>query len=259
MYSITELQKKEFASAYVLNKIIKQEQVIPLLLEGNDQDVEPVLEYMMMKDYVTTSNKESYTATQKGEQVLSQFSLRYSEFLKVFDIYCAVDLESGSFAFEEIINYDSDKLWDAYLEQDRWEDLRVAVAVFKKINPIEIVFMSFLEEGRYGKNDEGWQFDLLLGTVWNEILNICNTALTQEQLAYKDADGQDISGESVMKDILVQGAELLVELRKEERSREALDEFADDDFTTNEIEPVVYESYYDPYYISPIWLLVVFI
>jgi len=62
-----------------------------------------------------------------------------------------------------------------------------------------------------------------------------------------------------MEDILIQGAELLVHLRKDERSRETLDEFTDDDFNITEIEPVVYERYRDPYYISPFWLFVLFI
>ncbi|MCP4579785.1 MAG: response regulator [Deltaproteobacteria bacterium] len=59
------------------------------------------------------------------------------------------------------------------------------MAEFKKLDPVEIVFMSFLNEDRFGRDETGWQFDLLLGNIWDEILHICNTAIRLEDLGYE--------------------------------------------------------------------------
>lgn len=262
-YTITEEQKKQFASAYLLNAIVNEKVSIPLYLDEKDNDLEPVLEYMMMKEYVSVENKETYSATQRGLEILENFMKRYTEFLKIFDIYCAVDLGEGRFAFEGYFSFETDKEWEKYLVDERWEDLRVAVAVFKKINPVEIVFMSFLKEEQFGDRGEGWQFDLLLGTIWDDILEVCNTAITDEDLSYTDEDGSSVDGNSVLEDVIVQGAELNLELHKEEKKRikeqQAQEEDYEEEYNEYEPEYEVYEYYREPMYISPVWLLILFI
>ena len=94
-------------------------------------------------------------------------------------------MEAGDFAFASYFDFDDDIRWREYLDDDRWDDLRVAVADYKKLNPVEIVFMSFISENRFGRNEVGWQFELLLGAVWDEILDICNSAIQWDQLGYE--------------------------------------------------------------------------
>jgi hypothetical protein len=267
-YSVTEEKKKQFASAYLLDSIINSKVEIPIYLEGNDNDLEPVLEYMMMKEYLSVENKEKYVPTDRGKEVLHRFMKRYSEFLKIFDIYCAVDLEEGCFAFEKYFNFSSEEEWVKYLSEERWEDLRVTVAEYKGINPVEIVFMSFLKEGQFGDRGEGWQFDLLLGSIWDEIIEVCDTALTKEDLSYTDGDNNLIDGTAVLEDVIVQGAELNLELHEKEKELEVQnDEYENDDDNDDdneriygdEIDTRVYQSYCQPMYISPLWGLLIFI
>ncbi len=272
-YHASEEQKKQFASLYILNAMVNDKIVIPVYLEGNDEDLEPVLEYLMARQYITIKDNESYETDAKGYEVLKRFMARYSEFLKIFDVYCAVDLGEGRFAFQEYFDL-SDAEWESHLNDERWEDLRVAVAEFKELNPVEIVFMSFLKEGQFGDRGNGWQFDLLLGSVWDEILDICNSALSVSDLGYTDEDGDYIEGASVLEDVIAQGAELNLELHKHEESLrnsadckaecdDLSDDMSDDDgeYETHvtEVEYTVYESYYDPFYISPVWALILFI
>ncbi len=273
-YSVSEDEKKQFASAYLLDRMINGPLTFPLLLEDHDKDLEPILEYMLTRDYVEIKGHR-YVPGSKGREVLLRFSRRYKDYLKNFDVFCAVDLESGNFAFEKWFEIEDDAVWDAYLEEERWEDLRVAVAAFKKLNPVEIVFMSFLNEKRFGNAGEGWQFDLLLGTVWDEILEICNSALCVADLAYEDDERNSISGEDVIKDVLSQGAELNLWIREEEEKEEEEEEEDEDEFGSrghhgdddSYVETVVveevsydtYNAYYDPFYISPVWLALVFI
>jgi len=249
---------------------------IPVFLDGNNQDLEPVLEYLMSKEYAEIENNEKYIPTGKGREVLVRFMRRYQDYLKHYDIYCAVDLGEGEFAFEDYFEYDFTddedvEEWQSYLNEERWEDLRVAVSAFKKLNPVEIVFMSFLNEGRFGETDEGWQFDLLLGSVWDEILEICNSAVTVDELGYVAEDDRRIGGEDVIKDVITQGAELNMDLKKKEE--ELYGDGEEDGAEPGEngggrvVEEViieeesydVYESYYDPFYVSPCWGYLIFI
>lgn len=259
-YTVSEEEKKQFATGYLLEKMINSAQSFSILLEGNDKDLEPILEFMMMKDYIEIKDHR-YVPAGKGREVLKSFTGRYTDFLRNFDVYCAVDLDSGNFAFEEWFEYEDEESWDGYLEDERWEDLRVAVAEFKKINPVEIVFMSFLNETRFGADEEGWQFDLLLGSIWDEILEICNSALKVADLGYSDDEGNQVSGEDVIMDTLRQGAELNIWVKQEEAKMEEADGGSDagggpvgvERVEPEEIEDEVYRGYCDPHYVNPVW------
>ncbi|RMH68653.1 MAG: hypothetical protein D6675_15500 [Gemmatimonadetes bacterium] len=266
-FTLTEEQRKSFAGVYLLDVIINVPAYFSVLLEGNDKDLEPVLDWLMVKEYVQIKDNEKYVPTAKGRAVLQNFKERYLEFLKVFDIYCAVDLEAGEFAFSYYFDFDNMDEWRAFLQDERWEDLRIAVADYKGIDPVEIVFMSFIHENRFGRDETGWQFDLLLGTVWDEILEICNTALLKDDLAYEDEHGY-VSGEDVIEDIITQGTELMIELYQKDEQFNVPDETpvyeaVGDNGHGDElvVEKVVmipypvdyYYPYRDPRYLRPIW------
>lgn len=260
-FSVSDDQKKDFAAIFLLEKMINKGHKFPLWLEGNDKDLEQVLEYMMMKDLAAVDG-EHYKPTAKGKSKLQKFMGRYVDFLRNFDVYCAVDLTEGEFAFREWFEYEEESAWDDYLCEEHWEDLRVAVAEYKGIDPVEIVYMSFLNEGRFGEDDEGWQFDLLLGSIWDDILEICNSALKVDDLGYEE-DGDVVSGEDVIRDIIGQGVELNHWIKEEESSG---DDDGDDDpdrfgyAPRSRVGRVVVDSYdgysdqyRDPKYVSSVW------
>jgi len=69
--------------------------------------------------------------------------------------------------------------------------------------------MSFINEKRFGRDDQGkWQFDLLLGSVWDEILEICNQSIHWPELGYEDNEGK-VSAADVIEDIISRGNELI--------------------------------------------------
>ena len=216
-YSVTEAQKSQFAAIYLLEYMINAPKLFALMLEREEEDLEPILEWLLVRDFVKIEGEERYTPTEKGREALKRFMRRYSDFLTFFDVFCAVDLEEGSFAFANYFDFDTKSSWQAHLNQERWEDLRVAVAAYKGIDPVEIVFMSFVNEERFGRTETGWAFDLLLGSVWDEILNICNSALPIQQLGWDGEDGP-VSGESVIQDIVSQGLSLAEQLREHEET-----------------------------------------
>jgi hypothetical protein len=257
-YELLEKDKDRFISLVLLNEIINQQVYPPVNVTGEDIYLDHHLKVMLAKGLLETKDG-AYVPTELGHTELQTFYAKYSEYLKLFDIFCAVDLESGTFAFEEINNpaFDDDR-WFDYLANERFSDVRVAVAEFKGINPIEIVFMSFLTEGRFEVGVERWQHNLTGNDVWNEIIDICNTAITKE---YLDQDG-------VLENVVKQGAEIAIRLIKEVEESDAPEEEAFEEIVTEEVtEEYVevvdmpeygydyYDPYYDPYYISPIWLV----
>jgi len=220
------------------------------MLEGNNSFLEPYFVDMMASNLVTIQN-DRYVITEKGDEVAINLQDKYGEFLKFYDIFCAVDLNAGEFAFSKIFDFETDDEWFAYLNQDNWSDVRIAVCEFKKIDPIEIVFLSFLNEGRFDTDEnKNWQFDLVSDLIWDEILEICNTAIPLDDLLVDDA----------IQDIIKQGTEIVLANIKEENRRRleemkanATTEEYDEEVVIVEEEIVYYEEYYDPYYASPCW------
>ena len=252
-FSLNEEQRKEYAAGVILDLIHNDGRKWGVVLDRADQDLEPLLVYMLAKEYLELDEKKIYHATAKGVEKLENLKRRYEEYLSHFDIYSAVDLENGSFAFEKIFDLDDDS-WEDYVQDERFSDLRIAVGWFKKINPADFVFLSFLKEGYFDTHKEGWQFDLLSGLIWREIEDIVNKALGIEELGYRGDDGQMVTGEMVIEDIIAQGAKLNAELHQRE------DQYHDDDHEmpndySDQTRHVIYESYYDPFYISPIWFI----
>jgi hypothetical protein len=258
-YSISESGKMKFAGLYLLEYMINTPYSPPIFLDGNDQDLETILADMMSRELVEIKDEEKYIPTPTGRKYLENFMARYSEYLTMFDIFCAVDLEAGEFAFDSWHDYDTDEEFQKFLNQDRFEDLRVAVADYKGMNGVEIVFMSFLNEQRFGRDASGWQFDLLLGSVWDEILDICTNSIQWEELGYEDEQGV-VAAEEVIADIITQGTEIMLDHLGEREpgniggtSEQSDGVYYVEGVDTPQFDSGFYEKYLDPKYKSKNW------
>ena len=266
-YKVTDAKADQFVAILLLDYIVNRNGTLPIMMDGPFRAMEPLVIKLAAAGYVRTPTFEekiqTYIATDKGRSALAKFMQRYSEYLKLFDVFCAVDLSAGTFAFAKFFDFETDDEWNAYLNQDNWEDTRIAVSEYKKLDPLEIVFMSFINEGRFDVESTTWQFDISSGDVWREIEEICNSALTIEQINQGD--------DTVMPDIIKQGAELTISLlkqeeenRKNDEAAAAADEANNQPVTTiteeNYAQPSsYYEPYYNPGYISPLWLGLLFL
>ena len=225
-----------------------------------DKFLEPLfIDLMSTGNVMVTGN--SYSATEKGSGTFNNFMKRYTEYLKMYDVFGFVDLTEGEFPFSHFFDFNSDDEWDEFKSNPRFEDVRIAVALFKKINPAEVVFMSFINENRFDTSSIGWQLDLLSGSIWNEIEQICETAFKPEQV-----------GDAAMEDMIKQGSDIALSLMKQEEDKRASIEKENQQIralaTTSStyyeeevVEDVYYDEYYyddyvgyyDPFYVSPIW------
>ena len=271
VYRLDSAKKNQFVGILLLNYIINEGGKLSILMPDDFKVLDKLVINMVTKGYLKVTGAY-YTPTVQGQEVLKTFMNRYLEYLKIYDVFCSVDLEAGEFAYEKYYDFEEDAAWDKYVNQERFEDVRIAVAEFKKLDPKEIVFMSFINEGRFDLVSKGWQFDIYSGLVWGEIEKICNTALSVDEINQGDTE--------VMQNILRKGAEVAINLLKIEDQRKAEEqkemELAaslqkqDEEETEEVVEETVvteympdyyyqpyyaYNEYYDPFYISPIWAL----
>jgi hypothetical protein len=210
-WTVSDEQKLRFAGIFLLEYMINHPRIFQLWLEDEDSDLEPILEWLLVKEWIQIREAKDYIPTEEGRNVIKRFMERYARFVYFFDVFSGVDLGSGEFAFERYFEILEPDEWQAYLHQERFEDVRIAIAEHLGIDAVEIVFMSFIREDRFGRDATGWQFDLLLGSVWDEILDVCNSATDVSELGYQDGD-RWIDGSIVAEDILQQGGALLGKL-----------------------------------------------
>jgi hypothetical protein len=245
---LTDEKKKTFKAIILLNEMKNGSHKFQTVANGDDSVLEPLFIELMSKGYMQISGMY-YQLTAEGQNVFDVFMKRYTEYLKVYDIYSFVDLEKGEFAFARFFDFSSDEAWSDFANNERFDDLRIAVAIFKKVDPAELVFMSFINENKFDTASSGWQMDLASDNNWNEIEVICRTAIKPEEV-----------GEDAMVDMIGQGSELLIKLLEEEKQQQQNDASYNSGGDIVEEETVeYYQPYYDPYYVSPIWLLPLFL
>jgi hypothetical protein len=248
-------EAKTFQAIILLNEILNNNRKFKTIMNEDDHILEQLFIDLLSKGYVKITG-DQYTITELGKKVFDTFMVRYQEYLKIYDIFSFVDLEKGEFAFAKYFDFNTDAEFDTYKVDERFDDVRIAVSRFKKMNSFEIVFMSFINENRFDTTKTGWQIDLLSDDIWMEIDDIVKTAISIEQLG----------GEDVIKDIVEQGSKLMIELIKQEAELRKQDLINNDNpveetetIEVIEEEVVYYESYYDPYYVSAVWYAPLFI
>jgi len=262
MYKISKIEREQYGSIILLDEMINGQVYFPILAEGNEKHLEPLFRLLNKNDLVRVEG-QNYVPTPKGREHLVSFYKKYWEFIRMYDLYLAVDLNEGTFAFTEFFNM-GDEEWSAHLDQDKWEDVRIAVCEFKGINPIEVIFASFINDDRFDLNKEGWEFDLVSGLIWDEIEHVANNNLTVDQL---EENGTEV------KVLVEMGAKVAKDLYLQEKEQKENEEELDDEDDCEDEEEVVevttyveiieedesyydddfYDPFFDPYYVPDYW------
>ncbi|MGE9267200.1 MAG: hypothetical protein ACQKBY_03815 [Verrucomicrobiales bacterium] len=211
-YHLSEDDKRQFAATFLIDHMEREKRHYDVLLDGGDSDLSPILQWLLMKGHIEINDEHHYALTQSGHDKAQQFALRYQALLTYFDLFGYVDLESGDFAFEKVSDFERDSAWQQFLADPRWFDLRLPLIEHLGGNPIELVFCQFVREKRISTANDHWQLELVHGSLWGDILDICENAITPEQLTFEEDDGHQVSGEAILDDVAEQGFLLLREL-----------------------------------------------
>lgn len=181
------------------------------LLEAEDDALlESVFDYLTREGLVDIGEDDHYRATGVGRRVYQKMLHQQQSYLANFDVFARVDLAEGTFGDPERDHPDD----------PRWTDLRVAVAEFKEIESNRMVFLAMLAGGDFFENPD-WKFDLALGsTFFQELEGVVQDQISLGDLAYEAEDGEQVSGESVLEDVILQGARHNKRAMDEHRSRQ---------------------------------------
>lgn len=209
---LSEEQQGQFAGLILLDRVVSEPGRfhVALLDKPDDELLEPVFKRLLDDELVQMGDDDHYAPTERGRKAFQNMLHQQQSYLAHFDIFARVDLGEGTFA-----DLDQD-----FLEDTRWEDLRVAVAEYKSIDPFRIVFLAMLAEGKFFENPD-WKFDLALGSsFFTELEDIVASQVTVAELGYAAEDGARISGETVIEDVILQGSRINKERMERERTRQ---------------------------------------
>ena len=281
--------KLQCAGEFLLYQMVENQYPIPVMFEGDDTWLQPVVDYMFQKDVIDIDDKHGcYVITDKGRRTIQLMTEKFQDAMAQLDIYSYVNLNIGP--PEEGEPDEAFGSFDEHTEDN--EDLRVAVALCKGIDPFYLVFLSLLAEDRLGQS-KCWQYDLALdfsqdtkhetgSSFFREIEEIVETALTMDDLGYVDDTGEEITGEAVIEDVIRRGAteaqrsaEAEAELEEEEYEEEIVEEeIIEEEIIEEEVveyvptydwdvwvayDPWAYYPMYiaDPFYVAPCWSVVI--
>lgn len=258
-YRLSDEQQQRFADIFLLRLMINCPLSFPIDLPGNDSFLEPILTRLCRKGWARIDTRKAlYLATEAGRDPLQKFEQRFYDYLKVYNSpYDAVSLGYGDFGqtytdfftskeyLVQLLNEQNPARWQPYiphfsevflarewtqdvcntawkifLNLDEWEDLRVAVAEYKGLDPLEIVFMALLQGGHFDKPREIWQFDLASGWFFEEVEKIANQNYHLDQLVVPG-----MTSEQIMQNIITKGTGLMMFFieREAEQARQLAD------------------------------------
>ena len=283
-WSLTDDQKITYQSLYILYLMVKKDYRFSNVLTKNLRLVEEAIDFLEAKKLIEQTEiggevkkvlgikygKEEtywvYAPTPAATEVIRQYEHRYVEFLKFYDVYAHVDPDTGSFAMEKMAEFlvgEQEEEWAEYKAESRWQDYRIPVAVFKGLDPREMIFFSMVAEGQLepSEDDENndWAVRLFSIELWEEMYEILRTAPRWE-----DQGAEGVKPKKIMKTIIKMGAGVVMEQMR------YLDEIINDEgghavsdndgYTTTVIEeyyddPVYYGgAYYTPFSSPMFWL-----
>lgn len=278
-YSMTPAMLEVFQDIYVTRRMVNDPLNMSVLFETPYDWLQDIVGRLYQKDWVELKGNY-FVPTALGREKVVVAENRFYDFLKMFDGFHSVNYATGTFAIASYLDMD-DATYHAYINNNEtygWQDFRVAVAERKGLNPLEIVFMSFLKGKMFDTHPNGWQFAVASGEMWDEVVQVCTTAIHMDQLGDPE---RGITPEDDIDAIITAGSALFIQLMqrqaKEDAERAAqkaatataekvYTEVVETETTMYEtvryverVEPVYYTpTYYrqyavNPVYLSPVW------
>ena len=209
---LSDIESRRFAGTVVLDRVCTTPGAFHagLLEQEDDHLLDDTFKYLLAEGIVDIGEDDHYFPTDKGWRAYQSLIHQRQSYLVHFEVFAGVDLAAGTFAEQP----------KDFLGDSRWNDLRVAVAEYKGIDPYRIVFLAMLAEEQFFSNSD-WKFDLALGSsFFREMEEIVASQISVEELGYTAEDGSQVSGESVIEDVILQGAAINQQRMEQEAGRQ---------------------------------------
>lgn len=241
------------AGCVVLDEMMRRKLRLTLPLTGDDSHLGNIVDWMLtlgLLEEIKRGPRRLLVATGKGRRFYRNFQQRYVEYLNIFEIFAAVDLERGVFALSDYYHM-NDEEWLDFIEDERWDDLRTPIAEHKNICPFELVFFEYFHEGSFPNREAttSWQQHLAAGPAWDELRELVRDSPATDQLSC-EIQGMHVDGEDVLEEIIEQGLNACMKLWKEESSLVSTGSLLPPDHI---ITRDFFLPYRNPVYRSPAW------
>lgn len=247
--ALTQDQKIKMAATILMDRLANDPKAFhaSLIKDPNDHLLEPLFKHLTQQDLVKVGDDDFYALTPKGQEAYKKLVAQRQSYLAHFEIFSMVDLGEGVFADEDDVEYNLSL-------DDRWSDLRVAVAEHKGIDPYQMVFLAMLADEAFFASPD-WKANLGVDSdFFKELEEIVHTQITVEELGYTTEEGEEISGKAVIEDVILQGAHINRERYDRWKARQTEEERRQEEQARagnggggGGDEVVVYYDYYDPY------------
>ena len=122
MLSIDENTKLQYTGLYLLTTLHKNLLTLSQKDAYKSETLAKVIQWLELQAYIKTDNDGTYILQEKGLSILGSFMSRHKDFLENYDVFCAVDLEEGEFAFSYYDEFSNEDDWQKFLSDSRWDD-----------------------------------------------------------------------------------------------------------------------------------------
>lgn len=192
--------QQNITSLAIIYAALEQGRKFPMLLEGDDVFLGPILDDMNRQGLIEPSrSRQEWLVTEQGDGLRARMVGMYDQLLK-FEVFGTVNQAlqlteaqspDGAAVFDDILD-------PRFTPSPESEDLRLAVLTWfalaaeeqlagKQVDPYQVVFMQKLRAGHYNgqKNQfkSDFWFNLRLGTIYTEIQQIVDTAVKWTDMA----------------------------------------------------------------------------
>ena len=208
IYVIDHSTRIEYTSLFILKDLCDKPKGISFHALKNNSCLKTMVQWLLERSYICVSETGSYVMSEKGFVILSYLLKKYESFLQCYDIFSGVDIRNLDFAFRYYHTFKNEDDWERFSCEERWLDLRGAVAEYYKFDIVELIFWNFVTGGEFSCGEKNRPFKLVFESIWNRIQTICNQSIPLDSLSHTKG-GKKIPAEDVIQTILKKGKQIL--------------------------------------------------
>lgn len=246
---------KQLQAMVFLVELVNHYKMYDRVLKGDDKLLQPIFDDLFGLEFVEINNNTNVCVpTEKGKAAVKIFLERKQDYEKCFSVFSAVDLQSGEFAWEIV---DTGVLENAekFFNQERWSDLRIAMAEFKEMNTLEVAFFVLFEQNkeRFFPIKENWQKTFMDSKTWEEVVHYHDSSLKIKDLDFEDWDGK-VPGSEIIGYVGQHGAR--INIAANTKSPGPIYDFMEtyEVVVADKMSKNVVENYLKNSYVAPCWL-----